>query len=124
MKITLPNGTVLEMDDTPSRVKQVDVVGEHTSSGDPVATEKRKETHGVQTANAPTAKEKTETAPVSKVAETLPEPAQPKAMPSPKPPAVSSSGNFANQGGIADVLDPNRGKPGYFQYVAPKEEGR
>src|SRR5262245_5657735 len=124
MKITLPNGTVLEIDDTPSRVKQVDVkrgleapaqaddvVGERTFSGDPVATEKRVD----KTTEAPTAKEK----PVAGLPEAAAKPA-----PQRKEEPTDTTGYSSNMGGVPDISDPNKGKPGYFQYVAPKEEGR
>jgi outer membrane biosynthesis protein TonB len=115
MKITkLPDGTTtIELNDTPS-----DVVGENTSSGDPVATEKR----AGQASKEPTPAAKP---PTPKLDVPTPEPvaeAQPKSEEKPQPAASNSLHSFDLQGGRPDILDPNKGKPGYFYFVAPKEE--
>jgi hypothetical protein len=136
MKITLPNGSVIELDDTPSKVsKQVDVaqaddvVGERTSSGDPVATEKRQD-------KAPTSKDKTEepapratkeAQPKSEEkrsrpkATNLPRPVVETAEHSQQPPAASSSASPVNYGGQMDTFDPLKGKAGVYQYQYTEE---
>jgi len=99
------------------------VVRRSTSSGDPVATEKR--------AEAPTAKEKPVVAapPKQSTADKLsaqPKAAEPKSeeQTSPEPRAVGSSGNFAHQGGVNVIHDPDRDKPGVFKFHYVEEKQR
>jgi hypothetical protein len=120
MKITLPNRTVIELDDTPS-----DVVEKNASSGDPVATEKR--------AGAVEPSPAAEEATPEQVAELKAHPEEswvqsPRPKPEPEPEKPRSAGAFTPRngaaviGGINDIFDPGKGKSGFqYQY---KEEKR
>jgi hypothetical protein len=114
MKITLPNGTILEMDDTPSGVnKQVevpqadDVVEESTSSGDPVATEKR--SGQISAEPKPAAK--------PAAAETAPAP-----LPGPKSAGPASERNLLDHENPYDIYDPQKSNPNVYHWAAPREE--
>jgi hypothetical protein len=111
MKITLPNRTVIELDDTPS-----DVVEKSASSGDPVATEKRAGQAAVEP--SPAAEEATPEE--VKQFKEHPEaswiqPPPPKQKPEPAKPRGEVIG------GINDIVDAGKGKYGYqFKYEEEK----
>jgi hypothetical protein len=135
MKITLPNGTILEMDDTPSGVnKQVevpqadDLVEQSASSGDPVATEKR----GGQTTSEPKPAAKPAPAPPGK-SERAPiiakeQPAAAEVAPAPLPAPLRGEAPLPASGNLLDhqnpnvINDPQRNNPNVFHFVAPREE--
>jgi hypothetical protein len=125
MKITLPNGTVLEMQDAPApspeakdaptpsitnapaKAKQADAV---TPKPPAVTPQPRPAQPTVEKRDAVPLKSRPENQ--AKASEE--EPSQPAAS--------YSSGNFAHQGGIMDVADPDKGNPSVFQFIQPKGE--
>lgn len=122
MKITLANGTVLEMDDAPTpKPEAKDASAPATTT----APAKPKQADAV-TAKPPAAKTEPKAAqptreaiPPAPSAQTQPPASEEKTS---QPVASYSSGNFAHQGGIMDLADPNKGKAGFFQYQSPMEE--
>jgi hypothetical protein len=56
--------------------------------------------------------------------EPTPKPARAMATAAPIPdePQPAGSGDFAHMGGVSNISDPDAGKPGYFNFVAPREE--
>lgn len=109
MKITLPNKTVIELDDTPS-----DVVEKSASSGDPVATER-----AGQAAVEPSPAAEEATPEEVKQFKEHPEASwiespRPKQKPEPAKPSEVI-------GGINDIFDPGKGKSGFqYQYTEVK----
>lgn len=116
MKITLPNGTKIEMDDaeTPEPMPETATKTKSTPEAKPMDTKLSASTPKPKepaTASAPKQPKPAEVAPAK------PEPAKPEENYSPRP-----SGDFDHMGGICNISDPNAGKPGYFQFQPPREE--
>src|SRR5712692_2465412 len=112
MKITRPDGTKIEFDDT-------------------ALSPEVKDKPAPEAKGAPTPKAKTETkaesTPTSKdkVPPSAPPLKEQPAMIEEKPSqqaATSSIRSFDLQGGERNISDPNLGKPGFFQFQMPREE--
>lgn len=118
MKITLPNGTKIEMDDpeTPEPMPEEEVKSASETKPTPEAAAKQPEA-------------KSKDAKPSKPTPTPKETAKPSA-PQPQAQAAKpeenysprSSGDFENMGGICNISDPQVGNPKVFQFQMPREE--
>jgi hypothetical protein len=122
MKITLANGTVLEMDDAPTPKQEAKAPATTTAPAKPKQVDAAPEPVATEPKPAQPAVVKRDAAPQAARVE-----AQPKAPPvaEPKePPAASSNPlrSFDVIGGVNDISDPSRGNPNVFKFEPPKEE--
>jgi hypothetical protein len=121
MKVTLANGTVLEMDDAPTpKPETKDAPAPSTTT----APAKPKQADAV-TRKPPAAK--TEPKVARPTREAVPPAPSAQAQPpaseeQPTQPVSNPLHSFDLQGGVHDILDPGRGKPNIYQFVKPKGE--